>query len=147
MERRDFLKKSVKIFFIILGGSLISFLFYFLPTKFSRGRVKFFDLLNEDEIPKEGVKPIIVNYTSNNIEQSIQIFISITKKGMVIFSPVCSHLGCHVNWYESKKEFICPCHGGRYDSEGKVLGGPPPAPLSKLPFKIINKRLHVGIRV
>jgi cytochrome b6-f complex iron-sulfur subunit len=48
---------------------------------------------------------------------------------IVALSPVCTHLGCIVKWREKEREFLCPCHGGRFDFKGAVLGGPPPDPL------------------
>ncbi|MDH4185289.1 MAG: Rieske (2Fe-2S) protein [Nitrospinota bacterium] len=48
---------------------------------------------------------------------------------IIALSPVCTHLGCVVKWREKEKEFLCPCHGGRFDVKGAVLGGPPPQPL------------------
>lgn len=52
---------------------------------------------------------------------------------VVALSAVCTHLGCVVKWKEDKKELFCPCHGGRFDIRGLVLGGPPPRPLPKYP--------------
>lgn len=48
------------------------------------------------------------------------------------FSKVCTHLGCIVSWDEKKLQFECPCHGGIFDEDGKVLHGPPPTPLAEL---------------
>ncbi len=42
--------------------------------------------------------------------------------GFVAISLVCTHLGCTVE--EKTDGFSCPCHGSRYDSEGKLLRGP-----------------------
>lgn len=44
-------------------------------------------------------------------------------------STVCTHLGCTVFWQQDRQEFFCPCHNGRFDKNGIVLDGPPPAPL------------------
>jgi cytochrome b6-f complex iron-sulfur subunit len=43
-------------------------------------------------------------------------------------SAKCTHAGCTVQWKE-KGEFDCPCHGSRFDINGKVLVGPATAPL------------------
>jgi cytochrome b6-f complex iron-sulfur subunit len=48
------------------------------------------------------------------------------------FSLVCTHFGCIVKWVPADKDFFCPCHGGKFSAEGKVLSGPPPKPLTEL---------------
>jgi len=62
----------------------------------------------------------------------------------VALSAVCTHLGCIVKWQPDKKEFLCPCHGGRFSPQGKVLGGPPPKPLESLPVTIDGDQLIIG---
>ena len=61
-----------------------------------------------------------------------------------VYNIACTHLGCLVKWQTEKKEFLCPCHAGRFGSDGKVLGGPPPAPLKSLPFKVSAGKITVG---
>ncbi|QKJ33278.1 FAD-dependent oxidoreductase [Mucilaginibacter mali] len=39
-------------------------------------------------------------------------------------SPVCTHAACIINWNGAEKTWDCPCHGARYDINGKVLTGP-----------------------
>lgn len=38
--------------------------------------------------------------------------------------PVCPHAGCIVQWNSVEKSWDCPCHGARYDIDGKLLNGP-----------------------
>jgi cytochrome b6-f complex iron-sulfur subunit len=62
----------------------------------------------------------------------------------VAFSAVCTHLGCIVQWLPDKSEFLCPCHGGRFSTDGQVLGGPPPKPLDSLPATVEGDQILVG---
>jgi glycine/D-amino acid oxidase-like deaminating enzyme/nitrite reductase/ring-hydroxylating ferredoxin subunit len=39
-------------------------------------------------------------------------------------SAVCPHLGCVVAWNAAETSWDCPCHGSRFDTEGKILHGP-----------------------
>jgi cytochrome b6-f complex iron-sulfur subunit len=43
---------------------------------------------------------------------------------------VCTHLGCTVTVTSSG--LSCPCHGSRFDRQGRVLKGPADRPLSRL---------------
>jgi glycine/D-amino acid oxidase-like deaminating enzyme/nitrite reductase/ring-hydroxylating ferredoxin subunit len=51
---------------------------------------------------------------------------------MHLLNPVCTHAKCIVNWNAEEKSWDCPCHGARYDIEGKVLNGPAERGLQKL---------------
>ena len=48
-------------------------------------------------------------------------------EGFYAISTTCTHLGCAVA--HSANGFACPCHGSRFDGQGKVIAGPAPRPL------------------
>ena len=62
---------------------------------------------------------------------------------VTVFSPICTHLGCHYEWMTSTNEFACPCHDSYFSITGKVLAGPAPRPLDTLPSRIENGVLYV----
>lgn len=60
------------------------------------------------------------------------------------FSLVCTHLACTVIWNGEKREFHCPCHDGFFDGEGRVLSGPPPAPLDRWKVEVQGNKVIIG---
>ena len=62
---------------------------------------------------------------------------------VTVFDPRCTHLSCAYQWHADTKQFLCPCHNGLYDLEGRVVGGPPPRPLDTYPVEIENGLLYV----
>jgi len=66
--------------------------------------------------------------------------------GHIAISTRCAHLGCPVSFVESAGNFLCPCHGGVYDFEGKVIGGPPVRPLDRFQTRIKDGQVEVGPR-
>jgi len=55
----------------------------------------------------------------------------------------CTHTGCPVRWVDASKEFHCSCHGGRFDSDGNVIAGPPPRPLERLRVEQVGRTVVV----
>ncbi|HET9833295.1 MAG TPA: Rieske (2Fe-2S) protein [Vicinamibacterales bacterium] len=45
---------------------------------------------------------------------------------------VCTHEGCEITGVDGA-EYVCPCHGSRYDRNGHVLAGPAKASLRQYP--------------
>lgn len=54
-----------------------------------------------------------------------QVAVCKTKKGDVhALNAVCPHLGCIVHWNHAECTWDCPCHGSRFECDGKLLAGP-----------------------
>ncbi len=64
------------------------------------------------------------------------------------FSAVCTHLGCIVKSEPTDHHALyCACHGGMFDSQGAVVGGPPPRPLPRYPVEVRDGQVFVKITV
>jgi nitrite reductase/ring-hydroxylating ferredoxin subunit len=61
-----------------------------------------------------------------------RVFILRDHEGVKALSAECTHLGCVLD--RSDDGFQCPCHGSRFDVQGKVISGP--APRSLACFKV-----------
>ena len=64
----------------------------------------------------------------------------------IAVSNRCAHLGCPVRFVQAAGNFICPCHGGVYDFEGKVIGGPPVRPLDRFQTRVQGGQVELGPR-
>jgi Rieske Fe-S protein len=146
--RRQFIKKAITGALVLLGlGFLIPAVKLFAPVKSRDKELVFFPLIAEDDVPRSGVKKAELAFSVLGKERKARVFIVSSFEGLVVFSAICSHLGCLVSYHKEKKEFVCPCHGGKYDLSGKNIFGPPPAPLTRFPLKIRDGMLFVGVKV
>ena len=86
------------------------------PQKFIGGRMKKSTQALENLVNDQGA---IVEINGQKIAAYKD------SQGKVItLSPVCQHLGCLVGWNEADKTWDCPCHGSRYEADGRVKQGP-----------------------
>jgi cytochrome b6-f complex iron-sulfur subunit len=57
------------------------------------------------------------------------------QQGLYAISSVCTHLGC-ISKRMDNEEFLCPCHGSVFASDGKVMVGPAPKGLNWLAMSL-----------
>jgi len=131
MNRRGFLAT-------LLGGLGAAWAGFFVQRRFlapAQGEARPVEL-SLAELPVGGVKQIV--YQNN------PVLVMRSPEGIVAMSMVCTHLACLVQWQESKLEFYCPCHQGKFDRYGEVVAGPPPVPLERVPVKVAGDKVVVG---
>lgn len=91
---------------------------------------------------EEGV-PKLITYQGSTVEEGVYV-LNMGNEGWLALDFHCTHLQCAVNYVDSTKNFICPCHGGVYDLKGNVLSGPPPKPLHRRAIQVQGDSVRVG---
>ncbi len=129
-NRRNFLNILLSGGFIAWLAALLFPIFKFLEppeieeVKVSNVNIGAVEDMEKDtgKIIKFGNKPVLVVRKPNG--------------EYAAFGGVCTHLDCIVQYRKDYGQIYCACHNGRYDLNGRVVSGPPPAPLSKYGIKI-----------
>ena len=122
-SRRRFLGISLGFLgSLFAAGVIYPVLSFLIPPSLRKGGevVK----VPKNELPPGGMKRFHI--------RGIPAVVINSKGGYAAFSMVCSHLGCLVKWEGDKNQFLCPCHGAKFDTEGNVISGPPPRGLERL---------------
>jgi cytochrome b6-f complex iron-sulfur subunit len=132
ISRRDFLKLASAAVLTLTGLLGLDGLFRFLDTQTDPLPPTDFDLGPAGNYPPG----------SHTLLPDVPALLLHTQAGFSAISLVCTHLGCTV---ESKPEgFACPCHGSRFDLQGKVTRGPAGKPLNSLRTGITSDgKLHI----
>jgi len=79
--------------------------------------------------------------------QSVAGVFLVARTSTNVFSAVeavCTHEGCTVNG-EDGAIYVCPCHGSRYDRNGRVVGGPATASLRQYPNTFTNGVITIPV--
>jgi len=150
LERRHFLRIVIGVIIgaisaivgVVVGGAVLSPSFAKAGENWvPAGRLR--DL--QDNVPI----PVTVRVTRQDgyyeaVDQQV-VFLVKTGSGVRALSSTCTHLGCRVSYDPARKQIRCPCHGGIFSPEGKVLGGPPPRPLPELTARVDNTQVFVQL--
>ena len=91
-----------------------------------------------DGVGDSGKTTVYIRRGSADLDEDPNTYIAISTR--------CAHLGCPVRFVRAAGNFICPCHGGVYDFEGKVIGGPPVRPLDRFQTRVSGDTLEIGPR-
>jgi cytochrome b6-f complex iron-sulfur subunit len=78
--------------------------------------------------------------------QTKEVAVSIdpqNSKKLVAVNPKCTHKSCDLKWSIEEKKYECPCHGAKFDANGKVSNGPATQSLATYPAKIVGTQVLV----
>ena len=103
------------------------------------------------DLPSDVPKRIAMSFTAQDgwYQQTVErvYYVRATTGGTpLVLSARCTHLGCSVRWNsQSNDSFRCPCHGGVFDAEGRVVKGPPKEPLERPAVRLEGGELWIQI--
>ncbi len=60
------------------------------------------------------------------------------------FMATCTHLDCTVQYQGDTQMIWCACHNGKYDTGGRNVSGPPPAPLTPYVVNVKDGDIYVS---
>jgi nitrite reductase/ring-hydroxylating ferredoxin subunit/mono/diheme cytochrome c family protein len=126
LARRDFLKLAANSLLGLSGALGLGGLARYFSFRPNPGPPRAFDLGRAAAYP-EG---------SRTLRPDIPAVIYNRSGEISAYSLTCTHLGCTLE--ADGQEFACPCHGSRFDQDGRVLAGPAQAPLRRLRMEALE---------
>jgi succinate dehydrogenase / fumarate reductase iron-sulfur subunit len=118
---------------VVMGGAVLS-------PSLARRESSWLQAGRLTELPINQPTPVMLRLERQDGYQQVidrrAVFLVRTADGVHALDSTCTHLGCRVSWNAEAQQLECPCHGGAYDRTGKVMGGPPPAPLAMFPTRV-----------
>jgi Rieske Fe-S protein len=61
-----------------------------------------------------------------------------------VFTAICTHLACIVQYRADLSHIWCACHNGHFDLNGKNIAGPPPRPLEPYVVNVRGNQIVVS---
>ncbi|MET3682328.1 menaquinol-cytochrome c reductase iron-sulfur subunit [Alkalibacillus flavidus] len=121
------------------------------PLLQAEGSSDFIYVMDVDEITKTPQRKSFTieqqdGWYESDVEKTAWIYRDDNDE-ILALSPICTHLGCVVSWEggDHDNEFFCPCHNGRYDSNGvNIANTPPTAPLPAYNYRVEEGKLYLG---
>ncbi len=142
-SRRDFIRFLIGVSFIsTFAGVSLPLISYLLPP----------DLPTRTGVHKQGPSLVgsLADFAPGTgkivlVDNKPVIIVNTVEGGVRAFSAVCTHLGCVVEWNESRNVIQSPCHNGRFNPvTGAVVSGPPPRALPAFELAIKGGNVYVG---
>jgi menaquinol-cytochrome c reductase iron-sulfur subunit len=126
----------------VLGGAVLSPSFARRETRWlAAGSVR---LLREDEPTAVTLRLSRQDGYAQIVDRKV-IYLVRSGQDVRALESTCTHLGCRTSYDREAKRIVCPCHGGVFGIDGRVLDGPPPAPLTLLATRVDGDQVLVEV--
>jgi len=122
--RREFLYYIWGASMVLLLGEATAGLIWFALPRFGEGTFGGIFTFDPAEVPMAGEAPVSVPAGRFHVSH-------IEDDSLVVLYQVCTHLGCIPKWVDTNYRFECPCHGSKFELNGKYIEGPAPRSLDR----------------
>lgn len=126
MTRRMFEHLALLLFPLVYAGGLLAAAWKFLQPLERRPE--------KDKLPLDqdssyfdtvDAEPVSIEFNG------AKLYVLKVGDSLRAFDAQCTHLACNVKWDSDRREFLCPCHNGAFDSAGEAIRRPPQKPLKE----------------
>jgi menaquinol-cytochrome c reductase iron-sulfur subunit len=156
LDRRRFLSRTTAALMALMTGVILAPALAFVSSPLRRrggGSAQRDDFSDAGELKSIPVGtwtllPIEIvrqdGWDKTRQARSVWVLVSGASAGDIrVLSPICTHLGCPIAWLAATSQFRCPCHGGTFNKDGALIGGPPPRGMDSLESRIRDGHLWV----
>jgi Rieske Fe-S protein len=152
MHRRRALAVFVNSIVALLGGALSALLGAFALRPSAKGEGRWLRAGALVDLTPNVPVPRVLSISRQDgwyRERSRETVFLVWDGGKTVhaLSATCTHLGCRVRWDAGSTTFRCPCHGGTFDAQGHVVGGPPPRALNRVEARVDGSDDAVLVRL
>lgn len=123
-SRREFLYYIWGASTILLTGQAAAGIIWFSYPRFKEGTFGGVFTFNPESVPPAGGTPESVPAGRFHVSH-------LEDDSLIVLYAVCTHLGCLPAWIGSNDRFECPCHGSKFERDGKYIEGPAPRSLDR----------------
>ncbi len=138
MKRRQFINLLSVSLFLSLSPLFLAVVYGNKPKYKPKKQENWISIGTVAELDKNG--QILKEKTSLG---AILVIGTSESQKLIAVNPICTHLGCTVDWEAEENIFLCPCHASEFTAEGKVQNGPATKPLSIYKTKIEKNTVMV----
>jgi menaquinol-cytochrome c reductase iron-sulfur subunit len=137
LSRRELLVRGTGLGMGLVGVMLsVPAVGFLLSPLFTKQKVSWVTVGPIDGVPVNQPTPLFADVPvgTGYATPPVKRVVYVVKKAdgeVRALSNICTHMQCDVHWDQTLDNFLCPCHGGLYDIDGRNVGGPPPQPLAQ----------------
>lgn len=151
LGRRNFLVRAVVAIHATIGATVAFILgATTLAPSFARRAETWLHAAELDSLAENQPVPVTLRVTRSDgysqvVDRTVVYLVRTGEQEVRALQSTCTHLGCRTSYDRKTKRILCPCHGGMFDVQGNVVGGPPPAPLPTLATRVDGGNVMVQV--